>query len=729
MPLNETSSFPCNPLFAVLAAALLASPLIGQAADARAQTSFEGREEVVVVEVPVNVLGRDGKPVRGLTAEDFQLLDNGRPVPIDGVEVIDLDVLRALPSLQGRDLPPVARRHFLFLFDFSFSSPTAVLKARRAARDFVLHGMHPTDLAAVATYSHEQGPRLILSFTPDRGQLAHAIDSLGVRRQDIAANDPLNLVITPPGTEANFENLMTAQGETRDITEAIAEAGTESAKILSRQFEKVEKSYARSRITSWSRSLTDLGRLLNSVEGRKHLVYFSEGFDSRLLMGRQPNLGDERQVIDNLDMARGGHWMVDTDDMFGNAGLQRELGRMLEQLRRSDVVIQAVDIGGLHTDLDTPAAGGRAPGTDALFYMANETGGHLFEDANDLGHQLSRVLESSSVTYLLSFRPEGLRHDGRYRRLEVRLRDPQRGTRVSHREGYYEPRPFPELHPVERNLLASEAIAAAAPVGQVPMEVLLAAFRAGDGRAYVPVILEIDGEQLMAGQRGDQLRVELYAYASAPDGEIRDFFTQQVGLDLGGSRGAFAGTGLKFYGHLELPPGEHLVRVLVRNAETGRSGVRAVPILVPAFDRSEPVLLPPFFPEVQGNWVLVRERGQEGQGSVIYPFVGEGDPYIPAARPSLEPGAPARLCLVAYNLGAGELAVEGRVLDAAGEDVAAAALDGVRRTVTGIEGLDGVVATFRPDELPVGDYFLQVAVVDPATGARHQSASPFAIRR
>ena len=45
-----------------------------------AQTSrFEEVTEVVVVEVPVQVL-RDGEPVRGLTAENFEIVD-GRKKP------------------------------------------------------------------------------------------------------------------------------------------------------------------------------------------------------------------------------------------------------------------------------------------------------------------------------------------------------------------------------------------------------------------------------------------------------------------------------------------------------------------------------------------------------------------------------------------------------------------------------------------------------------------------
>ena len=37
------------------------------------------------------------------------------------------------------------------------------------------------------------------------------------------------------------------------------------------------------------------------------------------------------------------------------------------------------------------------------------------------------------------------------------------------------------------------------------------------------------------------------------------------------------------------------------------------------------------------------------------------------------------------------------------------------RTVTGIPGLDKLVAAFDPADLPAGDYTLEVAVLDPAT--------------
>ncbi|MFP5284188.1 MAG: VWA domain-containing protein, partial [Thermoanaerobaculia bacterium] len=159
----------------------------GSAAAQVAEQTFEETSQVVAVEVPVNVVDRDGKPVRGLTAADFEIFDAGKRQEITGFEVVDLRTREAgadgtaAPREEPKDVPS-ARRHFLLLFDFSFSSPTATFKARLAARDFLLNALHPSDLAAVATYSVEHGPQLVVTFTPDRAQLARAIDTLGMKR-------------------------------------------------------------------------------------------------------------------------------------------------------------------------------------------------------------------------------------------------------------------------------------------------------------------------------------------------------------------------------------------------------------------------------------------------------------------------------------------------------------------------------------------------------------------
>ncbi len=693
----------------VLGALVVAS---GGGAAAQPPT-FEEETLVYEVQVPVQVVDRHGQPVRDLTAADFQVYDDGARQEIVGFEVVDLEIVQPGETQTEieRALPPVARRHFLLLFDLSFSSPSALIKARQAARQFVLEALHPTDLVAVATHAIEDGARLLVTFTPDRAQVARAIDTLGAPRLlALGRQDPLRFIIEDPATagfEAARDTTASAGG---DATNALRQSLAAHLRIVGKQIERMEDSFARGRISSWSASMTDLARLLRSVRGRKQVVYFSEGFDGRLMLGRQPDALDPEQEQDQLALQRGQYWMVDTDDLFGNAPLLSDVHGMLEEFRRADCAIQAVDISGLGADLPEERRIARV-GQDALFYVANETGGELVEEANDLGRELERVLAHSSVTYLLTFRPSALEPDGAYHRLKVRA-DLPRGAELSHRPGYYAPRPFERLHPLERNLLAADDIASAAPRDDLEMDVLAAPFRANQETAYVPVILEIDGASLLAGQDSDDLAVELYVYATDGRGEMRDFFTQRIDLDLSRSRQVFEGTGLKYYGHLSLSPGDFLIRVLARNAANGRTGVRAVDLHVPPLDSEEPFVLPPFFPEQQGQWFLVREQTGGDSRSVVYPFTVGGEVYVPAAHPTVARHGEARLYVTAYNLDGNAIELTAAVFDAEGEPAAGGLVTLEQRTVTGIAGVDKLVASFRPTGLPAGQYTLEVAVKD-----------------
>lgn len=700
--------------------------------------TFEDSSDVVLIEVPVNVVSRNGTPIRGLTKESFAVFDNGREQEILNVETIDLAAIaperKDLPRELDR-LPAVARRHFLLLFDLSFSSPNSIIRAREAAHQFVLNSLHPTDLASVATFSLEHGPRLLVTFTPDRAQLGRAIDTLGV--SELLARglvvDPLRFMIENPiysSADGNRLSAVGGEGDGSTAPQALYEA---FAAVIAKQADRAQKSYERRRISAWSRSLSDMARALASVEGRKHVVYFSEGFDGRLLLGRAPDPTDGDSLRDQRNIDQGFLWMVDNDDRFGNPGLMRDVDEMLEQFRRADSVIQAVDIGGLRAggagsvgDTFTQTAN---VGQDALFYVAHETGGMLFEDANDLSTQLTDLLEHTSVTYVLSFYPDKLKLDGDYHRLKVKTKDLPRGARLSHRPGYYAPRNFEDLHPLEKALLASEAIASATPRKEVKVNVLVAPFRASNELAYVPVIIEIDGGTLLTGQKSDELGIEVYTYATNSQGEMRDFFSQVVQLDLRSGRREISATGVKYYGHLELTPDDYLIRVLIRNDETGRVGVESVRLKVPPYADMEPELLPPFFVEQPGRWVMVRERGHEGRGgSVVYPFIVNGEPYVPAAKPQLAGDETSQLCLVAYNFGDGELELESTVLSANGNPFKGdGALAMIERTVTGLDGVDKVLATFNPRGMQKGEYTLQVSLTNRATGSTQINSIPFAV--
>lgn len=699
-------------------------------------STFEGSTEVTLIEVPVNVVDRNGEPIRGLGKDDFRLEDNRKRQTIEAVEVVDLETLRptrAQVKSTVERLPSVSRRHFLLLFDLTFSRPGKILEAREAARDFVLNHLHPTDLAAVATLSLETGPNLVVTFTPDRAQLARAIDTLGapdlLRKGQIA--DPLRFVIEPP-TEIGIESedgLDSAGPDGANLDEGL----TAYLSVLAVGQERARQAYERGRITAWSRALSSTARALAAIDGRKHVIYFSEGFDGSLLFGRDASRPNSRADIDQRRREIGQLWLVDQDNTFGNSSLQNDITEMIEVFRRSDCLIQAVDIGGLRVDTDIAGMSGNSVQTrmndaqDALFYIADGTGGSLFEDANDLGHQLQKVLGRNSVTYVLSYYPTHLEHDGSYHRLEVKA-DLPRGARISHRAGYYAPKAYADLHPMEKALIAAEAIASPQPRREIELDLLAAPFRASESRAYVPVILELGGRSLLEGHQGDALDLEIYIYATNSRGEMRDFVTQIVGFDLRKVRSGLRETGVKYYGHLDLDPGDYLLRVMVRNGETGRTAVASQPLEVPDYSQRPTDLLPPFFLEPPNRWFMVREKAEDDSGEVIYPFTLAGEPFIPSARARLAAGEAARLAVIGYHLGDGPLELEGRVLADDGQALVGGSLQVIERTATRAEGIDKLIASFDPRDLAAGEYTLEVVVTHLDTGSSRKETVPFVVR-
>src|SRR5207248_1130962 len=68
---------------------------------------------VSVVEVPVTVVDRDGNPIRGLTAANFRLFDEGKEHAITAFDSVDFASLDSLTATSP--LNPAARRNFMLL--------------------------------------------------------------------------------------------------------------------------------------------------------------------------------------------------------------------------------------------------------------------------------------------------------------------------------------------------------------------------------------------------------------------------------------------------------------------------------------------------------------------------------------------------------------------------------------------------------------------------------------
>jgi VWFA-related protein len=699
-----------------------AAPAAAAKAGALSETT-----EVVAVQVPVQVV-RNGEPVRGLTAADFEVYDGRRKQKVTGFEVLDLAAARG-PAVAA--IAPSLRRHFLFLFDLSFSEPSSIVKARQMVRE-MLPALHPSDLVAVASYSSANGPRLLLGFTSDRRQVSQAIDNLGLAQLVDRNPDPLQLIAAQPDTGK------------------AGAAVTENNQVLARMSERANRQQQQAVVGALARSFTDLARLLAGIHGRKEVIYLSEGFDTSLLQGSE-SIADQAQMAEMTVQGQG--TLTDSDQRYGDTRGANVLEKMMEEFRRSDCIIQSIDIGGARTQTPQSAGGmtalpltrgsgqasqqGEAParrsGEGALFAMAHDTGGELYHNFNDLGVAMGQLLKKTGITYVLTFQPDEVKHDGSYHKLRVELKGQAgKGAQVFFRPGYYVPKPYSQQTQKEKILAAADQVVGGSDSGAVRTALLVAPFRqagqAAPDRAYVPVVIEADGPTLLEGSAGAVLPAEIYAYAIDSSGSIQDFFSQSLRLDLAKAAPALRRGGLKFFGHLDLPPGEYNVRVLVRNGVTGAYGLRSQPLVVPAFGEPAAVLLQPFFPEAPGRWVMVKEAPRQKQlAPPPYPFVIQERAYVPASLPVVPAGQEVAMALVGYHLPAGVFQGRARLLAADGKDLGEGELKIGRRESPDAEGQERLMATFRPPrDFEPGEYQLVIVLTD-AQGGAHRSATRFVV--
>ena len=226
----------------------------------------------------------------------------------------------------------------------------------------------------------------------------------------------------------------------------------------------------------------------------------------------------------------------------------------------------------------------------------------------------------------------------------------------------------------------------------------------------------------MAGNTGVDWMLGMIPWVGA----IPDFLTQTLGLDLAKVEPVLRQSGLKFFGHLDLPPGTYSLRVLVRNGTTGTYGLRVTALEIPDLDEvTDPVLLPPFFPEVPGKWLMAREVVPAGEKPVPYPFMQKNQPFIPASRPVLALGETAPLSLVGYNFEPGELQARSEILSGDGKAHDPGSLQLLERENGTPARLTG---TFQPPKLEPGEYLLRITLTGP-NGASGTSTTPFVIGR
>jgi len=129
----------------------------------------------------VVVVDRDGRPVRGLTAADFTVLEDGKPQKISTLEEVVVPEPAVPPAAWMRDVAPdvgtnnvpTDGRLLVIVMDDAVSRDLELVEASRKIGREIVNQMGPADLAAVV-YTLQNSKSQ--DFTSDRVRLLAAVD-------------------------------------------------------------------------------------------------------------------------------------------------------------------------------------------------------------------------------------------------------------------------------------------------------------------------------------------------------------------------------------------------------------------------------------------------------------------------------------------------------------------------------------------------------------------------
>ena len=515
------------------------------------------RARVNEVQVGVVVRNDQGRSVAGLTRGDFQVLDNGRPQPITAFNVEARSPEIGATARSGAAPPPVARPRFIaFLFDdlnTEFNQQADLAQARAAAVAY-LQGSGPDLPAGEQAAIFSTSGLSSQSFTSDRARLLAALRSLAPQSHAT----PIGCPLITPYQAYEIVNRLDPDAQALALDQALHQGclcyGLDPSRCAPQVRAKAESVLGQSETQS------------------------------------QEALDAVQTAIQALDHKPGERVLLLASSGFPSQDLQAQIGQAVDRALRAGVVVNALDAKGLvargaqGSPDDPPVA---SPSLDSwrdstagvardtlnavMAQLADGTGGHLFENNNDLRLAVRQLAQAPSVAYLLSFSPKGVVPDGSLHRLAVKV------TAAGHfqiqaRRGYLAP-PKPGSQVDMQQRLNQEALASDHP-NAIPVHVGLQEQAQARGGRVLHVVIDVDPSHLPF-VKAEQRNIEQLSFVAVLDDDRGRYVAGEQGeMDLrltDASRKAVdrPGVGLRAGLSLVAAPGHYHLRVLVEESVKG----------------------------------------------------------------------------------------------------------------------------------------------------------------
>ncbi|HXO37102.1 MAG TPA: VWA domain-containing protein [Candidatus Acidoferrum sp.] len=555
-----------------------------------------------LVVVDVIALDHKGAPVADLKADDFILQEENKP------QKIRVFNFQQAPQGQPAVMTPatLSANRITNMPRFKTNSALNVLLLdginvsntnQKYAREQMLKFLEKLPAGQpIAVYAMGTKLRMLQDFTVDPTLLRDAVkkakfNASGVRSESSNALD------LPPGTVEAMPLAMLQQ---------VLRFGQDQA--INQMDERV-------RLTI--EQLSALARNLSGYPGRKNLVWLSEAFPAYLFptdpdpAGRNSNGASAQLPIvknyqgqidhagDLLANAQVAVYPVDAGavgnhDSYSSLSNTDSNGNYLGNSARGAI---RNGIGGSAQASEISNASETAINSHSTMNsVAEQTGGKAFYNTNDLNKAIRDSMEDGSTYYTLGYYPENKDWDGRFRRISVKVNRP--GIKLHYRQGFYavEPKVYSKQDPKIQAIDMGSALDISNPISTaLPFQAVV-----------MPP----------STQNGNKVQINFGIDAHAIGFELKEDGLQHAAVDCGVRAYSKTGESLKLQGNtfsaaltpeqyqkvmkaifpcnqtLELPPGEYLLRLAVRDTNNGLIGTANGNATVPAGAAANPQAKP-----------------------------------------------------------------------------------------------------------------------------------------
>jgi VWFA-related protein len=670
---------------------------IGQNKSSGTDTYTLSVRSQLVVEA-VTVKDKQGKPIQGLTADDFVLTEDGipqkirfcdhqtlptaaEPLPPSSTKDESLTIYKKLTRTQlatenQDNLRYKDRRLLALYFDLTSMQPGDQLRALTAAEKFVRTQMTSVDLVSILRY---QGGSVdvLQDFTADRNRLLSILQTLIV-------------------------------GEGQGDVESIDDASSADTGAAFGQDDSEFNVFNTDRQLS---ALQTAARMLGGLNEKKSLIYFASG----LRLNGTNNQAQLHATVDAAIRAGVSFWPIDARGLVASAPLgDATQGSPGNQGMYSGAAAQA-NTSNFQQSQDT------------LFSLAGDTGGKALLDYNDLDRGIVNAQQAISDYYILEYYTTNPALDGRFRKIKVTVTNPA-DAKLEFRQGYYAGKEFGKFNTADKERQLEDALMLDDPITELTIAMEINYFQLNRAEYFVPIVVKIPGRELALAKRGGSEHT-LIDFV----GEIKDIYggntvsnvRDNVNIKLADTTAAeLAHRPIEYDSGFTLLPGKYMIKFLARDDETGRIGTYQTNFTIPNLNK-ETQKVPISSVVLSGQRVDMNDalynamKGKDQAKAIAAnPLVVEGHKLIPSVTRVFSKGRELYVYLQGYEQ-AGTAAKPLVAYVSLYRDKAKAyETNPIAVTPPATTKLMPVPLTFDIglSALPAGEYQCQVTILDPTDG-------------